>query len=162
VSLPRDDAAGDAVAGIACRIGLHVVRLGVNDQRRSTVGKQRVGLRTIAEDNRVVLDGGLRGAVGLDRKVRHVAGMVAIRILQPMLLIRGVEVTSGRFEVGQIALGCLMEVDGVFPGGQVPDVELQFDSGLLGLDGRGTDTLTLGVFQVDNSLLDGLGGLLFG
>src|SRR5690349_14735874 len=45
-----NDAAGDAVAGIAGRIGLVVVRLGVNHQRRAVAVEQRIRLALVQGD----------------------------------------------------------------------------------------------------------------
>ena len=42
VRLLRNDAAGDAVAGVAGRIGLHVVGNGVDDQGRPAIGVERI------------------------------------------------------------------------------------------------------------------------
>jgi hypothetical protein len=40
--LLRDYSTSDAIASIPAGIGLHVVRLGVNDQRGTTIAKCRV------------------------------------------------------------------------------------------------------------------------
>ena len=47
-----DDAAGDAVAGVAGRIALVVVRLGVDHERGAVVVEQRIGLALVERDLR--------------------------------------------------------------------------------------------------------------
>ena len=51
--------------------------------------------------------------------------MVAIGIIEPVLLVLGIEVPARRFEVGAFALGNLMKVDGVLSGREVVQVELE-------------------------------------
>src|ERR1700690_2287646 len=68
--LLRDDAAGDALAGIARGVGLHVIGLGVNDDGCAPVAEERV--RIGGEIHVFVQDGGLRCSVGRDHEVRHI------------------------------------------------------------------------------------------
>ena len=79
--LTCDDAAGDAIAGVAGRIGLQIVNAGVHDQRgvdaHLHVGRHHRGFR------RAVLE---------HREVVHVAGVRALGILQAVLLALGIEV----------------------------------------------------------------------
>src|SRR5579883_1953077 len=86
-----DDAASDAVARVARWIGLHVVRLGVDHQRRAAVGEDRI--RAGSHIDVGVLHGDLRGALGADGEIGHVAGVVAFGILHTVLLAGGIEVT---------------------------------------------------------------------
>src|SRR5271170_1835446 len=124
-----DDAAGDTPPGVAGRVGLHVVGLLVDHDGGAPVGEDGVG------------GGGVKGhvlvhqgygdlAVGLHGQVLgHVAVVVAVGILVPVLLACGVEVSTGGLEVGRIALGVLVDVDGVLAGRQVLQVDLYLDSG---------------------------------
>src|SRR2546423_7657158 len=61
----RDRAAGDSIAGISGRVGLHVVGLGVDHERRAASGEHRMrvvgGERDVRRDDRAL---GL--AVGVD------------------------------------------------------------------------------------------------
>ena len=50
---------------------------------------------------------------------------MAFGILQAVLLVVGIEMRAGGFEVGAIALGILMEVDGVFARRKTVEVKLE-------------------------------------
>src|ERR1051326_6654543 len=83
-SLLRDDAAGDAIAGVAGRVGLHVVGLGVNHERRAGAAEERVG--AVAERHQLVRER-LRRRAGLQHgEVVHVAGVRTLRIHRAVLL----------------------------------------------------------------------------
>ena len=62
---------------------------------------------------------------GVDGEVQHVAGVMAFGILESVLLAVGVEVRARGFEVGGIALGVLVEVDAVFAGREIVELELE-------------------------------------
>ena len=81
-----NEPARDAIPGVASRITLHVVRLGVDDQRRSATGEDRIA--SGRERNMGVDHDRLDHAVGRDREIAHVAGVRSLRILQPMLLAK--------------------------------------------------------------------------
>ena len=53
---------------------------------------------------------------------------MAFGILQAVLLGFGIEMRAGRFEVGGIALGVLMKVDGVLAGRKIMKAELYADT----------------------------------
>ncbi len=152
--LRRDRPARDAVAGIARWISLHVVGLGVDHDGRPSIGKQRVLLAARAQHHVSILHSRLRRAILLDGEIRHVPGMMALRVLKTMLLARGIEVRPSRFEVGRIALGILMEMHCVLAWWQVLERELYFDACSLGNDGCSPDIITLRVFEFDDLLLD--------
>jgi len=74
-----DYAAGDAVAGIAGGIGLHVIAFGVDYDRSAAVAEERV--RTVAEGYVGVLEGSICLAVGVNGQVQHISGVMAVRTL---------------------------------------------------------------------------------
>jgi len=121
--LLRDYAAGDAVAGVAGGIGLHVVGFGVDDDRGAAVAEE--GMRAVAESYVFVLQGRVGFAFHVDGEVQHVAGVVAFGIIESVLLAIGIEMRAGGFEVGRIALRVLVEVDGVLAGRQVVKMKLE-------------------------------------
>src|SRR5271166_1423375 len=82
---------------------------------------------------------------------------MALRIIEAVLLARGIEMASGRLEVRRIALGVLMEMHRVLAGRQVPEIEFHFHARPLRDHGRGADIHAFGVFQFDGFLLYRLG-----
>src|SRR5579872_6920160 len=76
--------------------------------------------------------------------------MVSFRILQAMLLVIGIEMASGRLEVWPIALGSLMDVDGMVARRQVLKVELDVYT-LLARRTQGgcAHVFTLSILQLD-------------
>ena len=83
-----------------------------------------------------------------------IAGVVPFRIFQAVLLVFGIEVRAGRFEVGGLALGVLMKVDGVLTGRQIMKSKLEADAGSLLPQGDRPDGFALSVLEFDF----GLGG----
>jgi hypothetical protein len=134
-----DEAAGDAVAGIACRVGLHIIGLGMDDDRRPPVSED--GVRGSGVEGHILVhEGRLNRAVGTHGQIlRHVAVVVAFRVFVAVLLAGGIEVSSGALEVGRIALGVLVDVDSVFARRQVLEGDLELDTrfGLLEHDVSG-------------------------
>src|SRR6478672_10100274 len=93
-------------------------------------------------------DGGFQRAVGGDGDVLHVPGVRSFGIFETVVLFVGIEMSAGRSESGRLALGILMNVDGVFAGGKVFQIELDADAvGRAAAKRRNTDTLPFGVFQ---------------
>jgi hypothetical protein len=118
-------AAGYAVAGVAGGIGLVVVGFGVDDDCGTAVAEERVG--AVAESHIIVLPAEPVGfALRIDLEILHVAGVVAFGILQSVFFTVGIEVRAGGLEVGGIALGVLMEVDGMLPGREI--VQMHVDA----------------------------------
>ena len=146
-TLLRDCAAGDAVSGVAGGIGLHVISLGVDDDGGAAVAEKRVG--AVAEGNVVVFESGVGFAFHVDDEVLHVAGVVAFGIVEAVPFIVGIEMRAGGFEIGRIALGVLVEVDGVLAGRKIVQVKLEADAWSLLRDGDGADGLALGVLEFD-------------
>jgi len=122
-SLLRDYAAGDAVAGVAGGIGLHVVGFGVDHDRRAAVAKERVG--AVTEGYIFVFHGGIGFAFHVDSEVQHVAGVVAFGVLESVLLAFGIEMRARGLEVWPIALWILMKVDGMLARGEIVQVKLE-------------------------------------
>jgi hypothetical protein len=122
IRLFRDDAAGDTVPSVSCRVGLHIIRFGVNHQCRAAIAEQ--GVAVVAQGYILVYDLHVSSAFGVYREVVHVAGMVAFGILQAMLLSIRIEMRSRRLEVGRIALRLRMEVESVHSRWQVMESRL--------------------------------------
>jgi hypothetical protein len=74
---------------------------------------------------------------------------MAFGVLQAVLLGVGIEMRARGFEVGSIALGVLMEVDGVLTGRKIVKVKLETDSGSLLPEHDGAYVLALGVLDCD-------------
>ncbi len=106
----------------------------------------------VLECNIVIFEIGARFAIGADGEVFHIAGVVALGIIETVLLAVGIEVPAGGFEVGAFALGNLMEVDGMFSGGEIVESELQGDARSLIPQDDITDVFALSVFEFDFSL----------
>src|SRR6266478_6290927 len=81
-----NDAAGDAVAGVAAGVGLHVVQLLVDDDGGAPVGDDAVGGGGV-EGEVVELEGGVADVAFPDGDVLgKIAGVVAHGILKAVLL----------------------------------------------------------------------------
>jgi hypothetical protein len=156
--LLRDNAASDPVTGVTSGIGLHVVGPGVNQQRRATVGEERVGFATHAQHNVRIFDRCLCGAIGRHGEVGHVPIVMALGIEEAVLFLVRIEMRTSGLEVWRIALSVLMEVQRVNPRWQVLYVELDFHTLAGWLDGGGSDAVALRIFQRHDLLLDRLGG----
>src|SRR6478609_8312732 len=93
-----DHAAGDAIAGVASRVGLVIVGLGVDHERRAVVVEQRVRL-ALLQRNRRVDDLDRKLAALRHIKVRHVAGM-ALAGQDAVLVVARIEMRAGGLERG--------------------------------------------------------------
>ena len=101
-------------------------------------------------------DGLFRFALVIGGEVGHIAGVRALRIIEAVLFLVGIEVRAGAGE-GRFAGGVLVNVKRVIARGQVHEVDLDADTGSsldFGDDG-GADALSFRVFQLDG---DGFGG----
>ena len=96
------------------------------------LANREYGSAARVKHNVVILHGRFRRAVFLDGDVRQVAGVMALGVLKTMLPAGGIEVGPGRFEVGRIALGILMEVHRVLAGRQVVERQLYFHTNSVG------------------------------
>jgi hypothetical protein len=124
-----DHAAGYAVAGVAGGIGLHVVGFGVDDDRGPAVAEERV--RALAESYVFILKSSVGFTFHVDGEVLHVTGVVAIGIIEAVLLSVGIEMRAGGLEIGSVALGTLMKMDGVLARRKIVKLKLEADAGLL-------------------------------
>ena len=132
-----DDAAGDAVAGVAGGVGLHVVCLLVDHDGGSAVGDDADGGGGV-EGEVVDLEGGLADVSLADHDVLgEVAGVVAHGILKAVLLVLRVEVAACGLEVGGIAERLGVDMDGVFADGKVLEIDLDDEFALVLLEGGG-------------------------
>lgn len=93
----------------------------------AAVAKERVGIT--AEGYICVLEFGVGFAFCVNGKVFHVAGVVAFGIIESVLLAVRIEMGASGFEIRGIALGILMEVNGVLAGGKIVKVKLEADPG---------------------------------
>jgi|SRR5208337_62567 len=146
-TLLRYYAAGDAVAGVTSGIGLHVVGFRVDNDRGAAVAEKR--MRAVAEGHVFVFHGGIGFAFHVNREVRHVAGVMAFGVVETVLLAVGIEMRAGGFEVWRIALGILMEVDGVLAGRQIVKMKLEGNTGSLLRESDRADGFALGVCEFD-------------
>jgi len=127
------------------------------DQRRSTIAEERVAVRSISHKGIGVCQLLGRLAVFIDGKVHHVAGVVSLMILEAMLFSIRIQVRARGLEIGTVALGVLMKVDGVCARRQV--VQLKFKayartlrSGAAFHYQHRAHALALGIFHLDHRL----------
>ena len=147
----RDDSASDAVTRIACRIRFHVVCLGVNHQRRSTVAED--GMRIIAHRDARSVHGNLRRAIRRDRKIRHVARVRPFRILQSVMFAVGIEMTARRRKRRAFTFRVLVNVDGVLARRQPLQVETNVHALFRGHQARSSYAFALPILEFDRDAL---------
>ena len=127
-SLLRNRSAGDPIARITCRIGLHIVGFGMDDQGRPAVAEHR--MIVAAEIYILVRDGHLGRAIRPNHKIRHVAGVEAHagecidRGYSVLVFPEGHHTTDGRLRPFRGGVGLLakrlgvpvvpMRIDGLF------------------------------------------------
>lgn len=112
-----DHSASDPVPGVPRWIRPHVIGLGVNNDGSASIAEERMA---VAAEIHVLIEQIDRCfALGVDREIVHVAGMMPVGILQPMLLAVGIKVRPGRFEVWPLALGDRMKMNCMLPGRHV-------------------------------------------
>jgi len=119
----------------------------VDYDRSAAIAEERVG--AVAERHIFILQFRIGLAFGVDGEVQHVAGMMALGVLQAVLLAVGIEMRAGRLEVGGVAFGVLMEVNGVFAGGKIVQAKLQAYTWPLLPECDRPNGLALGVFDFD-------------
>ncbi len=139
---------GDAVTGVSGRIGFHVVRLGMDNQRRPPIAEN--GVAVISPVHISVDDPSLRLAVSVHGEVLHVASMMTFKILKSVLLVVGIEMRASRLEIWWIALRILVDVDGMLSRRQIVQVELDHHAIAL-VHKRRTYALALGILQFDRN-----------
>src|SRR5260370_15146551 len=94
----------------------------MNDESCAASGKD--GMRTVFQRDVRGNDCRLGPAFCVHGEIGDVAGVRALGILQAVMFAVGIEMTTSGFEVGAFTLGGLMDVDGVFAGREVLQVEL--------------------------------------
>src|SRR5690242_18371280 len=99
-------------------------------------------------------NGGLRFTFGVDPEIGNVAGMGTFGVLQAVVLAGGIEMASGRLEVWALALGRLMDMNGMFAGCKIVEIELDFHALGVGREGSIANILALAILQRDNFGLD--------
>src|SRR6476469_5286501 len=97
-----DDAAGDAIAGIAGWVGGVVVLGGVDHHGSATLLEDRVRFALFQGDV-LVHDLERQVSVGRNSNIVHVAGVMAFRVELAVFFLRGIEMGTGRGE-GRLAL----------------------------------------------------------
>src|SRR5262249_60677123 len=108
-STRRDNAAGEAGAGVAGRVALVVVHALMNHDRGAVGVEERIRLALLERDRRIqYLDRQL--AVLRNMEVRHVAGMTMAR-QHAVLLLGRIEVWARRCEGGRLAFGGGMDME---------------------------------------------------
>ncbi len=145
-----DHAAGEAVTGIAGRVGFLIVGFGVNDHRCTAVGKQ--GMAVIAERHILVDEGKLRPALGVHGDVGVVAVVVAFGVVEAVLLQVGIEVGAGRLEIGRLALGLAMKMDRVFAGRKILQTATYLDAVFVLRKADRANILALGIRELHDIL----------
>src|SRR5208282_2071839 len=105
-----------------------------------------------AEIDVFILDLEMRLAVRADREIAVVAGVVAFRIVQSMLLAIGIEVPSRRLEIRGVALRILMKVDGMFAGRKIFEIDFHSDSRGGFPQNRGAHHLALSILELNQNL----------
>lgn len=143
-------AAGDAVSGVARWVGFLVISLGVDDKRRATVAEQRMA--AAADRDVLIFHLEVGFAVRVDGEVRVIAGVMAFGILQAVFLSIGIEMWASRFEIGRVTLRVLMKVDGMYARRQVFEVQFHPDSFAGFPKGGGADRLALSILELDFNL----------
>src|SRR5579863_803876 len=128
----------------------------MDDQRSSAIAEERMVVGSVSEDDVIVSQLELGRALFIDAEVHHVAGVVAVGILQAVLFSIGIEVWARRLEIRTIALCVLMEVNAVSAGRQVMQIKVEpYARALLAgsaLDYRDrAHALALGIFHLDHS-----------
>ena len=123
-----NDPAGDAIAGVSRWVGHEVVRLGVDHNRGAAVVEQGIG--AIAEGDPVNGERGFALASAINDKVRQIAKVRVrgLRIVDAVMGTGGIEVTAGGGECRSFAFACVVDMDAVLAGGQVRDLDFDFDA----------------------------------
>ena len=123
---------------------------GVDDDGGATVTEDGVIIgakRDVWCDGRDV-SGAVRG--NYQGKIWNVSGRMAT-----VGMVFGVEVRACGFEIGRIAFRILMDVNGMFAGRKIFDIQRDFDAGGSGSQQSGAHALTLSIDQIHR---DGFAG----
>ena len=82
----------------------------------------------VAEGYVFVLQGSFGLAVRVNGQVQHIAGVMAFRTLQSVLLAFGIEMWTSGFEIGSITLWVLVNMDAVLTRWKIVKLELEGDT----------------------------------
>src|SRR2546430_5833658 len=99
-----------------------------------------------------VLKAELGVAFRIGGEVEHVAGVMALWIIQAMLLVVGIEMRAGGLEIRTLALCVLVKMNCVLPGLQAVQVELESDARSLLPQNNVAHAFALRVLQFSRSL----------
>ena len=145
----RDDAAGDAVAGVSGGVGLHVVDLLVDHDGGATISENAVWGGWVKRDG-VKFEAGLTYVTFSDGDIlREIAGVVAHGVLEAVLLVGWVEVRPCGFEIRWIAVRTGVDMDTVFANGKIFEVKLEVNALLAGGEGGSAGVLSGAGFNGD-------------
>lgn len=138
-----DNAAGDAIARIASRIGLHIVGLFVHNDCGASIGEDAIGSAG-GHGEIVNLETCLAGVVFADGDVlRQIAIVVACGIHRAVFLVCRIEVAACSFEIWSVADRVLMDMNGVLAERQVFEIELDGELAIFELvEGRSAGVLS--------------------
>src|ERR1039457_4173070 len=128
----------------------------MDDERGASVAEQRMAVA--AKRDVFIFNLEMGFAVGADREVGIVSGVMAFGILQAMFLSIGIKMRPGGLEVGGVALCVLMKVDGMFAGWQILKIQFHPDTCAGFQKSRGAHRLALGILELDLDLSFGLTG----
>jgi hypothetical protein len=130
-----DDAACDAVAGVAGGVCLFVVLLFVDDNGGAAVGGDAVRRGGVERDVTEV-EAGLPNVALTDHDVLgEIAGVVSHGVLVAVLLAGGIVMAASGLEVGRVTVGTGVDVNAVLTCGKVFEVELEVDTLFAGAEG---------------------------
>lgn len=115
------------------------------------------GMRVVAPGDVLIFALEVGFAVGCDAEIGPVPCVMTFGILEAMLLAIGIEVWSCGFEIGRLALGILMEVDGMLSGRKVLNADFHANTWSGVPKNGGTNDLALRVLEL-NQDLGGTGG----
>lgn len=119
----------------------------MNYQSSASVAEYRVW--TFTQLDIGVSDGHVPGfAVVVDDEILHVASVWSFGIVEAVFLTIGIEMRAGRLEVRGIALGILMNMDGVLTGGHVVKVQPNLDTSAGILDTSATHVSSAAIFHI--------------
>jgi len=136
--------AGDAVAGIAGWVGLHVIGFGVDYDCGAAIAEERVSVG--AEVYILIREPDFGFPIGAYGEVGHVASVVAIGIVKTVFFAVWIKVRAGGFEIGRVAFRILMEMDRVFARRKIFEIKLQAHAAfLVFIQDHSADAFPLGV-----------------
>jgi len=143
-----DDAAGDAIARVARRIGHQVICLRVDHQSGAAIVEERI--RAVAERDGLVDERRFRLPVLAHHKIQQVTGVRVgiLGIIDSVVRHGRIEMAAGRGERRSFTLADRVDVDAVLSRRQLRDADRYLHAILCGSDFGGTDFRALCVDDV--------------